>query len=360
MRKFLTLLVAGLLVALIPASLYAFNLQRTLLGPEIYREVLASDRVYETLVDFLGQTAAGQLEGEGRGLSVTSADREEIQALVSEALPSDWFESQIHGNVDSFFQWLDSDRPLPDLVIDLREVKPRLVPVFRHAVLRQWQDLPHCSGDGPPLLDQGGSPVCRPPGMSLQRFLSVAGIALDTEIAEGLRQVPDRVTFADLMADVGEDASQELEEALERVRTLLNMIRLGSFVLVGATILTFVILALLAATSAPSLLGWTGGTLLAGGLAAALPALAAPNLVHRVSAAIARGGDAEVRAAAGLVESALAPLAEAVASPVIGQSLVVAAVGAVAFAGGIVLWLLPRSAAPSPGPAGEAEPEQAG
>lgn len=360
MRKFLTLLVAGLLVVLIPVSLYAFNLQRTLLGPEIYREVLASDRVYETLVDFLGRTAAGQLEGEGRGLSVTSADREELQSLVSEALPSDWFESQIQGNVDSFFRWLDSDRPLPDLVIDLREVKPRLVPVFRHAVLLQWEGLPTCSDDELPLLDDAGSPICRPAGMSLQRFLNLAGVALDTEIAEGLRQVPDRVTFADLMADVGEDASQELEGTLERVRTLLNMIRLGSLVLIGATVLILVILALLAATSTPSLLGWSGGTLLAGGLAAALPALAAPNLVQRVSDAVARGGDAEVRAAAGLMESALAPLAEGVASSVISQSLVVAAVGAVAFAGGIVLRLLPRSTAPSPGPAGEAEPEQAG
>ncbi|MFQ5944775.1 MAG: hypothetical protein ACE5NC_00785 [Anaerolineae bacterium] len=360
MRKFLTLLVAGLLVALIPVSLYAFNLQRILLGPDIYRDVLASDRVYETLVDYLGHTAAGLLEEEGGGILVASADLEDLQALVSEALPPDWFESQIQANVAALFGWLDSDRPLPDLVINLREVKPRLVPVFRHAVLLQWEGLPQCSGDGPPLLDDAGSPICRPPGMSLQRFLNLAGVALDNEIAEGLRQVPDRVTLADLMADVGEDTSHELEEALERVRTLLNMIRLGTLVLVSATIVTFVILALLAATSARSLLGWTGGTLVAGGLAAALPALAAPNLVHRVSDAIARGGDAEVRAAAGLVESALAPLAEGVASAVISQSLVVTAVGAMAVAGGIVLRLLPRSAAPAISPTSGAEPEQAG
>ncbi len=357
MRKFLAFLVAGLLVVLIPVTLYTFNLHRVLLRPDIYREVLASDRVYQALIDFLGDTAAGLIEDQGGGIRVASADLDELRGLASDALSPDWYESQVQTNVDAFLAWLDSDRPVPDLVINLREVKPRLVPVFRHAVLLQWEDLPPCSGDGPPLLDEGGAPVCRPPGMSLQRFLSLAGIALDAEIAEGLRQVPDRVTFGDLLSDARDEEARELEAVLQSIRTVLNLVRLGSLVLLGGTALTLAILALLAGTSAPSLLGWTGGTLLAGGLASAIPALAAPTLLDRVVASVARSGGAQGRAAEELIETSLAPLAEALVSSVVSQSLVVAAVGAVAFTGGIVLWLLPRSTAPAPSPAGDAEPE---
>lgn len=357
MRKFLTLLVAVFLVVLIPVSLYAFNLQQNLLRPDVYREALASDQVYQALIDFLGNAAASRAEDEGT--SISAADLEELQSLAVEALPRDWFTSQVEANVDAIFRWLDSDRPLPDLALDLQEVKPHLIPLFRHVVLRQWEALPPCPGDGLPTLDEEGNPLCRPPGMSQKRFLSLAGVSLDREIAQGLREVPDRLTLAELQDQAGEGSPQELETALQQIRVLVNALRLGSLILLGATALAVVILVLLAGTSAPSLLGWTGGTLVAGGLTSAIPALAAPTLLDRVLGTMTRGGGAEGRVAVELIQSTLAPLAEAVTASIISQSLVVAAIGGVALAAGVVLWLMPRSAASAPSPTGEAEPEQA-
>ena len=120
-------------------SLLLFNAERHFTNPELYKRVLLEERVYDSLPRLLSnQISEGMLydpcaedpsacEGEGEDGSqddeggppdyFKNMDTEQWELLLREILTPDWLQTQAESVIDQFFDFLDSDDPVPSISV---------------------------------------------------------------------------------------------------------------------------------------------------------------------------------------------------------------------------------------------------
>ncbi|MFQ6000075.1 MAG: hypothetical protein ACE5LG_00225 [Anaerolineae bacterium] len=345
MRKFLTFLVVLLFIILAPLTIYLFNLQRVLLNPDFYRLQFQKHDLYEQVIVLGAQFAVGLSQGGEGEMGPLPMTEEEIEEALREIVPPSWLERQIERNIDAFFSWLSSDEEYPALRFPMRDIKERVPEVAPRLLIQIWDRLPVCPEGVPPLGEEEPFPSCRPQGMTRDELMSEMMPQVEEGLKDFLADVPDEISLEKALREEPDEAERERLLAslnrLQRIGRLAPLISYGLIVLCAALI---GLLALLAATSLRSLLGWTGSAFLIAGLMALVPALLIPFLV-RGALAMALGGlgmGMIPPAATELVTGLLVDMVGAITMPIAIQSGIILIVGFLCILLAIILGLVRR------------------
>ncbi|TFH35552.1 MAG: hypothetical protein E4G99_07030 [Anaerolineales bacterium] len=230
LRVIAVLMAVGLMLSL-PLALAGRSFGRVLFRPNVLTAVL-SESVLEsgvlktairenllTRAEF--DPAQGQGDDLGRYLKYLSpAQREEIYIAL---IPPNWIEQQINQVLGDLYAWLDDDRTLPVITLDLQPIKTNLlrggINRFVDSVVDSW---PSCKPEQVEVLQgefiEGGrlpETLCEPPEPLRGRMVDLVTIAFE----EQTRQLPDSAPLIERSASVGEFIA--LKEQLRFIRALM-------------------------------------------------------------------------------------------------------------------------------------------
>ena len=196
--------------------------------PQVFKDALAKERLYDRLPALVADTVTHTIDapardaanpgGAGAGLPVSffrqlsPADWETVFGAV---LPPDYLRQQTEKALDQYFGWLHSDAAVPVVIIDLRELKQRLVArETEEAYVRILQTKPPCTVSQ--LESAGVLPVgCCPPSEEMPQ----ARMAFREMMRMIADQIPETVDL--LKAPGGDRATAEAARRLTEVRTRL-------------------------------------------------------------------------------------------------------------------------------------------
>ena len=153
-------LIAGFLALLfiltLPISLLIYDVSRVVFSPEILSEKVTSELIDSGVLrsfvtdqllspDFLEEMGPGEIDFIHILSDLSPGDRE---TLVDIVLPSGWIKNQIAGVFNALNVWIDSEEPLPKLVLDVQPFKDRLSRGGAEEILEIIVDSwPSCSPD---------------------------------------------------------------------------------------------------------------------------------------------------------------------------------------------------------------------
>lgn len=154
--RFFAFLAALLLILLLPLSLLSFNVGRVIFNRTLFKTfvnnaVIESELVPAALAWFTEEISAGLPLAEGSqqdlAAALLSLTDEGWQAIRVEILTDDILEGWTTSIVDSFYDWLDSDEPLPRFTLDMQAFKTHLNSDFGlRAIEIAYNALPVCTG----------------------------------------------------------------------------------------------------------------------------------------------------------------------------------------------------------------------
>lgn len=160
--KFLAFLLAGVLIIALPVSLIAYNAGEVLFDQEqitnITTEVIVDSELIPAALEIMSNTQAEKISEkiettdrpEGRELNLFNLIyyMEEDnwmsfqEALLEEGVVRGWIENTVNG----FFNWINSEEPVPYISWDLNPVVDRMRgPQGRDAVVAFYDSLPDCT-----------------------------------------------------------------------------------------------------------------------------------------------------------------------------------------------------------------------
>ncbi len=348
----LALILTVLILIITPAAFWIFNFQRVALNPQTYKDALRSQNVYEDLLPALIDALAtdGNLDSANRealkGL-VNNMSPEEWGILSERLLPPSWLQTQVEGNINRIFSWLDAARPTPGINFDLTELKTRLSDnsTARQAVTVVVPRLPACTATQNSQIDQAVSagsfdkfPLCNP-GSSDRRQVMVETL---TNVLNALgKQLPDHW-----------DLNEQLRQAArgQRVNDDLGQLRALIWLQSRLTVLLFLVpLALLCMIvivmirSGKQFFRWTGWALIGSGLLTLIPVPFMPGLTLGLFAGsrtnIQAGFGESGRLLTSLIGGMVASIASSLTLAVLLQVAVVIGLG---FAAVVISVLLPQ------------------
>ncbi len=227
-------LIAGFLVLLfiltLPITLLIFDVSRVVFSPQVLSEQVTSELIDSGVLrsfvtdqllspDFLEEMGPGDIDFMQILQDLSPGDRE---TLVDIVLPSGWIKSQIAGVFNALNIWIDSEEPLPKLVLDIQPFKDRLMMGGAEEILEMIVDSwPSCTPDQNAQLREALQrseevPIlqCEPPEPYRERLMGFA-----TEMMmEALREIPPKFVIG------GEEI--EPQEAVDML-AMKEWIRLG-------------------------------------------------------------------------------------------------------------------------------------
>jgi hypothetical protein len=233
----------------------------------------------------------------------------ERQELLQMLIPSGWVEEQISNLSLSLFNWLESDQSVPDLGLDLRPIKARLLGESLDQAVEIFIDSwPSCSPEEVERLrltfEEGRelpSFVCEPPEPLRAALVDLATRALASET----QSMPDHVSPLAQSA-VDNQQMHSTKAALLQLRTLLSVMWMLPVAALG-------LIMALKIRNGPDLARWWGLPIFFSGTAALLL-----NLVLRASRGdLLRGLEADL----GTPGSVQYELAGTVLQGAVGQAL---------------------------------------
>jgi len=335
--KLVAVLAALVFVLTLPATILAFDIGQVLFSEDRIKPILvdqlaASDELRQTLVtNFLsgsgaGPTNPGQFDLARAAKSLSPGQAMELTNLL---LPEEWFREQIGGVVASLYAWIDGDQARPQLTIDLRPLKERLLNGGARQLMQLLIDSwPQClpgqnsqleqamlSSKPPPIL------YCKPPSSLHDIYTERTSIWL----TNGARAMPETISLA------GEGASASAGPDLTELKDRIHLIRdLARWAWMIPASLFGVIMAL-AIRSWPGLTRWWGIPLAVAGIFSLLPTPFAKAFEGRLLRELGPGEalppfvkDALVSAAGGIRVAVLQALAaQAIILVLLGAGLVV-------------------------------------
>ena len=258
MRKIVALPFGLIFVGALLVTLTTFSLRSFAFDPAFYTDTLSARGVFADFerdpLKYIDLTAQfSQLE-------TLSADTQ--RQIITAALPPGWLEQSLKNTLRSAFDWLKSDdAPPPDIVLDLRPIKDRLQGPPGRAIAQSVVDaIPTCAAGQSPQLALDRLPECWPG--NLDRVLIVDRVADVLDISA--------IKLGNTL-DVGGQlvrgsTADRLVEARQWVK--VAVLDVGLFILVAATLLSWLIGALIGGRNSKERLTWLGGWLLFGALAA--------------------------------------------------------------------------------------------
>lgn len=288
-------IVLGLLLALgLPLALFASSVANTFFDLQLVRTTVSeylirSGDVRQLLIqELIPPTYNSQQEDE---ISIQSwlvyLEPEDRSAIAQILFPDTWMKDQLDQNVERFYGWLEGDLSAPDLQIDLRPVKQRLLNgaslQMAEIVVASW---PICTESELLLLAGAALGIGEPQFIACQPPSPWRAIMVE-HMVEGLKteaiQTSDTVRLEELFRGPGAQ-----EQAADFKRGILRMRSLA----LAAWLLPASGLGLLLALSVRSwrqLLLWWGAPLLTAGLFGLLLAVLAGSALSDWISAIGEG-----------------------------------------------------------------------
>lgn len=263
----------------LPLSLLALSWGSTFFSSEEMTEIIADELVgsgslQELAVEALLRGSREQQQGVLEYLA-----RQDLDELFPIVIPPDWARTQISRNLDNIYLWIDNDRPVPELVLDIRSIKARIAQGGANELVeRVVSSWPSCGPEQIELLTRQGFRsgelppfLCQPPEPLRAELITSA-----TELVQRQASVlPDDLPFQ-------QDAPQQTSRAeimdLKRNLRLLRGLAQSGWLLPVSTLGLIVALAV---RSWSQLLRWWGVPLLASGFGTFLAMFASGAMIER-------------------------------------------------------------------------------
>jgi hypothetical protein len=259
----------GLIFAItLPLTLVAFAWGNVLFSAQEMTDIFTDELVASgALQEIAVEVMLDQVPRGGEDLAAGILDfigRQRLDEMLTALFPPEWAESQVHSNIESVYAWLDNDRLVPQLSLDIQPLKDRLLSggaeELAATVVSSW---PACGLEHVGILLREGIPrgelpafLCQPPEPLLTTVIVVA-----TDLV--LRQVSELPATVEIGEGGAIDVSpQELMDFKNSLRTLRAFSRAGW--LLPLSMLGLIVA--VAVRSWPQLLRWWGGSALAAGL----------------------------------------------------------------------------------------------
>ncbi len=263
MRKFLALLLTIIFIVIAPLTFVLTTVKGKVLNPTTYRNLAEQHELYEHLVDTLLTRVVdnNQLSEE---VKVQFLSREELANLIQSVLTKEWVYGQFEQALRTTFAWFRSDAP-PDqfrITVAVGDLKGRASSILTTLIEQKIGQLPVCPSGVHPTFDGKKLPPCLPAGQQASDFLETQSFDINDVIAA----VPDTLVIEPLK-NANEQTRTNVLLGRDRFRLALLLISIGALV----SILFFLLIVVLAATSGRSAIQWAainlffaGGILLAG------------------------------------------------------------------------------------------------
>ena len=258
MRKIVALPFGLIFVVLLVVTLTVLSLRTFAFEPSFYTGVLKDRGVFQ---DFERDPLKYiDLTTQFSQLEALSADTQ--RQIITAALPPGWLEQSLKNALQGAFDWLKSDdAPPPDIALDLRPIKDRLQGPPGRAIAQQVVDaIPTCAEGQSPQLSFDRLPECWPGNLDrvlivdqVADVLDISAIKLPASLDVGGQLV--RGSTADNLVEVRKWAKIPLQEV-------------GLLILAVATLLIWLMGALIGGRNSKERLMWLGGWLLFGALVA--------------------------------------------------------------------------------------------
>jgi hypothetical protein len=241
---------AGILVLLfiltLPIGLLIYDVSRVVFSPEILSEQVTSELIDSGVLrsfvtdqllspDFLEEMGPGDVDFMQILQDLSPGDRE---TLVDIVLPSGWIKSQIARVFNALNVWIDSEDPLPKLVLDIQPFKDRLIMGGAEEILEMIVDSwPSCTPDQNAQLREAWQrsddvPIlqCEPPEPFRERLLGFG----NEMMMEFMQEIPPEFVIAGEEIDPQEAVDMmAMKEWVRLVRTLSRSIWLVPIALLG-------------------------------------------------------------------------------------------------------------------------------
>jgi hypothetical protein len=135
LMKMLAAFLAFIVIVALPISLLMYNVARVVLSPEIMSDLLTTHLVESGVIrgfitDSLLSPESLQEQGPGEfnfSRILKNLSPEERGAIVDILIPPEWIEDQISTSFKAAYTWIDDDRPLPLIHLDMVPIKERLL-----------------------------------------------------------------------------------------------------------------------------------------------------------------------------------------------------------------------------------------
>lgn len=155
--RFLAFISALLFILILPLSLLSFNVGRVLFNRPLLKTVITdsvtdSDLVPNALAWFTEEVSAGlpltEVAQQDLAAVLLSLTQEGWTAIRAEVLSDDILAGWTSSIVDGFYDWLDSDDPLPHFSLDMQSFKARINSDFGlRAIEIAYNALPICGNE---------------------------------------------------------------------------------------------------------------------------------------------------------------------------------------------------------------------
>ena len=243
LARIIALALAGIFALSLPGALLARSGAAVLFNPATARAVIQANLVDSTVLrqvvldGLVSEATGGAATGSdlGRMLSYVGADQREAAAQI--LFPQDYVTGQVGNLVDSFYAWLDSNAPLPDLRLDLGPIQANLENGGSEAlvdlVVSSW---PACTPD---QLRQAQTAVLQgqtPPVLACQLpepLLSAQKTALVGQVDLAVQTMPASVSLTQDAGPSDIDQLASLKQGLDTIRTLARWLWLIPAALLG-------------------------------------------------------------------------------------------------------------------------------
>jgi len=360
LMKMLAAFLALIVIVALPISLLIYNVARVVFSPEIMSDLLTTRLVESGVIrgfitDFLLSPEFLQEQGPGEfnfSRVTENLSPEERGAIVDILIPPEWIKEQISGSFNAIYSWIDDDRPLPLIHLDMGPIKERFLgggvievvdtivdswPSCSAAQMEHFREVIEFGGEFPEFL-------CEPP----EPFRSKVIDLTSSQLIQVVREVPQELSLS---------GDQPYPRDMTDIAAMKEWIRLARALSRSSWLLPITLLGLIMALAVRSwgeLGRWWGIPLLIGGvftlMLVPLVSVVGEILIAQQLPVLKH----EAEAAYELLIKVINGLGEAILSVLLFHAALVCGIGLVLLVGG---WLISRrTSSLPPGQPGAMQP----
>ena len=276
--KVIALLLLVVFLAVLPVTVWTFNIGQALLDPATYQHVLQSRTLYRGVLPALLPRMMNNLQDSPDAPSdaeyaeqvFANLTQEDWQTIIGLLMPAPWLKQQMQDNLDSFFEWVEGPEIRPRLALDLTEFKRRLRgQEGREVVEVVVSSWPTCSESEMEQMQRvlmlgsevaGPLPTCQP-ASSLEYQALIEG--LGQAIALTADELPDQVSLNQALS---RSISPEETASWLTAKLVIRVVRRVAYLIFLLPLVILLLIEIVVVRSLRSLLKWFGWALFLGGL----------------------------------------------------------------------------------------------